>query len=94
LIIINLAKNLVHLIAIMEQVNIHQAKTNLSQLLDLVLLGEEIIIAKAEKPIVRLVPIEKPTENRILGQDEGLFTVPEDFNDSFPKNILSGFEGN
>lgn len=76
----------------MEQVNIHQAKTNLSQLLSRAVLGEEIIIAKAGKPMVRLVPVEKPTEERVLGQDEGLFTVPEDFNDPLPKDILSGFE--
>lgn len=78
----------------MEQVNIHQAKTNLSQLLSRAVLGEEIIIAKAGKPMVRLVPVEKPTKERVLGQDEGLFTVPEDFNDPLPEDILSGFEGN
>ena len=78
----------------MEQVNIHQAKTNLSQLLSRAVLGEEIVIAKAGKPIVRLVPIEEPLQDRILGQDEGLFTVPEDFNDSLPEDILSAFEGN
>jgi prevent-host-death family protein len=78
----------------MTQVNIHEAKTNLSQLLSRAILGEDIIIAKAGKPIVRLVPVEKPVQDRILGQDEGLFTVPEDFNNSLPEDILSAFEGN
>jgi prevent-host-death family protein len=78
----------------MTQVNIHEAKTNLSQLLSRAILGEDIIIAKAGKPIARLVPVEKPVQDRILGQDEGLFTVPEDFNDSLPEDILSAFEGN
>ncbi|WP_036484746.1 type II toxin-antitoxin system Phd/YefM family antitoxin [Myxosarcina sp. GI1] len=77
----------------MTQINIHEAKTHLSQLLFRAVLGEDIIIAKAGKPIVRLVPIEKPLEDRVLGQDEGLFTVPEDFNAPLPEDILSAFEG-
>ena len=77
----------------MKQVNIHEAKTHLSQLLSQAVLGEEIVIAKAGKPIVRLVPIEEPLKDRVLGQDEGLFVVPDDFNDSLPEDILSAFEG-
>ena len=75
----------------MKQVNIHEAKTHLSQLLSQALSGEEIVIAKAGKPMVRLVPVEEPICDRILGQDEGLFTVPEDFNDPLPDDILSAF---
>ena len=75
------------------EVNIHEAKTHLSQLLSRAVLGEDIVIAKAGKPLVRLVPIEEPLQERILGQDEGLFTVPEDFNDPLPENFLSAFEG-
>ncbi len=77
----------------MEQVNIHQAKTHLSHLLSRAMAGEEIIIAKSGKPMVRLVPVSEPLEDRVLGQDEGLFTVPEDFNDPLPNDILEGFEG-
>ena len=77
----------------MKQVNIHEARTNLSQLLSQALSGEEIVIAKAGKPMVRLVPVEEPLSDRVLGQDEGLFTVPEDFNDPLPDDILSAFEG-
>ena len=77
----------------MTQVNIHEAKTHLSQLLSRAALGEDIVIAKAGKPIVRLVPIEEPLQDRVLGQDEGLFIVPEDFNNPLPEDILSGFEG-
>ena len=77
----------------MKQVNIHEAKTHLSQLLTRALLGEEIVIAKAGKPLVRLVPVEEPLQDRVLGQDSGLFTVPEDFNDPLPEDILSAFEG-
>ena len=77
----------------MKQVNIHEAKTHLSQLLSRALSGEEIVIAKAGKPMVRLVPVEEPLSDRVLGQDEGLFTVPEDFNAPLPEEILSAFEG-
>lgn len=75
------------------EVNIHEAKTHLSQLLSRAVLGEDIVIAKAGKPLVRLVPIEEPLQERILGQDEGLFTVPEDFNAPLPEDDLSAFEG-
>ena len=75
----------------MVQVNIHEAKIHLSQLLSRAALGEDIVIAKAGKPIVRLVPVEE-LEDRILGQDKGLFIVPEDFNDSLSEDILSAFE--
>ena len=77
----------------MKQVNIHEAKTHLSQLLSRALSGEEIVIAKAGKPMVRLVPVEEPLSDRVLGQDEGLFTVPEDFNEPLPEEILLAFEG-
>ncbi|HXO19318.1 MAG TPA: type II toxin-antitoxin system Phd/YefM family antitoxin [Thermoanaerobaculia bacterium] len=62
----------------MAEVNVHDAKAHLSQLLERVAGGEEIVIARAGKPIARLVPIE-PRPPRIIGQDDGLFEVPEDF---------------
>jgi prevent-host-death family protein len=77
----------------MEQVNIHQAKTHLSELLNRAMMGEDIVIARAGKPIVRLVPIDKPKQNRVLGRDRGLFTVPDDFNDPLPEDIQAAFEG-
>ena len=77
----------------MEQVNIHQAKTHLSELLSRAVLGEDIIIAKAGKPLVRLVPITNPQKRRVLGRDKGLYTVPEDFNDPLPNDIQKAFEG-
>ena len=77
----------------MTQVNIHQAKTHLSRLLQRVLLGEEILIAKAGKPVARLVPCELPKAERIPGQDRGLFKVPEDFDAPLPEDVLKTFEG-
>jgi prevent-host-death family protein len=69
------------------EVNIHEAKTHFSRLLQRVALGEEITIAKAGKPVAKLVPLKQPKKNRILGSAKGEFTVPDDFNDPLPKEI-------
>jgi len=75
----------------MSSVNIHQAKTNLSQLLRRVAAGEEIIISNAGKPVARLVPIDG-TRKRRLGTDQGAFVIPDDFNDPLPAELLDAFE--
>lgn len=75
----------------MHEVNIHEAKTHLSRLLMRVAQGEEIVIARAGKPIARLVPVE-PKTRRLLGQDKGLFEVPEDFNAPLPDDLRLYFE--
>lgn len=75
----------------MREVNVHEAKTHLSQLLVRVAQGEEIIIARAGKPVARLVPVE-PKSRRVLGQDRGLFEVPEDFNAPLPDELRISFE--
>jgi len=62
------------------EVNIHEAKTNLSKLLERVVLGEEVIIAKAGKPVARLVAVHQP-KTRIFGSAKGEFVVPDDFNE-------------
>ena len=69
------------------EVNIHEAKTHLSRLLERVAMGEEVVIAKAGKPVARLVPIDTLPKRRQLGIAKGDFTVPEDFNDPLPKEI-------
>ena len=75
------------------QVNIHEAKTNLSRLLSQVVEnGEEIIIAKAGKPIARLTKFTEEMPKRKLGRDAGLFEVPEDFDDPLSEDILKSFE--
>jgi len=73
------------------EVNIHQAKTHLSKLLQRVALGEEVIIAKAGKPVARLVAIKKRGGKRVLGQAKGEFTVPDDFDDPLPPEIEESF---
>jgi prevent-host-death family protein len=75
----------------MLEVNIHQAKTQLSELLRRVAAGEEVIIARSGTPVARLVPIEAPAR-RLLGLDEGLYEVPEDFDAPLPDDVLAGFE--
>ncbi|BAZ41987.1 prevent-host-death family protein [Calothrix sp. NIES-4101] len=78
----------------METVNIHQAKTNLSRLLSRVELGEEIVISNRGVPIAKLVPFRTSLDRRSsLGQDRGMFTVPDDFNAPLPEDILVAFEG-
>jgi prevent-host-death family protein len=69
------------------EVNIHQAKTHLSRLLERVALGEEVIIAKAGTPVAKLVPITSERPRFKLGSAKGQFVVPDDFNDPLPKEI-------
>lgn len=69
------------------KVNIHAAKTNFSRLLKRVAMGEEVIIAKAGKPVAKLVPIEGGPKRRTLGSAKGRLVVPDDFNDPTPKEI-------
>jgi prevent-host-death family protein len=78
----------------MATVNVHEAKTHLSQLLDRVANGETITIAKAGKPVARLVPLEVvPAAQRRLGFLAGRFTVPEDFDRMGEEQIASAFRG-
>ncbi|WP_414514585.1 type II toxin-antitoxin system Phd/YefM family antitoxin [Nostoc sp. PCC 9305] len=78
----------------METVNIHQAETNLSQLLLRVEHGEEIIISDRGIPIAKLVPFRTSSNRRdSLGQDKGRFVLPEDFNAPLTDEILAAFEG-
>jgi len=62
------------------EVNVHEAKTHLSKLLERVALGEEVIIAKAGTPVAKLVPVHQP-KTRIFGSAKGEFTVRDDFNE-------------
>jgi prevent-host-death family protein len=67
------------------KVNIHEAKTQLSRLLQRVSAGEEIIIAKAGRPIARLLPYIAPSENRKPGNDADKIWIAPDFNDPLPE---------
>lgn len=74
-------------------VNIHDAKTHFSKLINQALEGEEIIIAKGGKPLVRLTPYSEQNTVRHGGQFRGLITISDDFNDSLPEDILKLFYG-
>ena len=69
------------------EVNVHEAKTHFSKLLERVAVGEEVIIAKAGKPVAKLVPIPSERPRFKLGSAKGEFVVPDDFNDPLPKEI-------
>jgi prevent-host-death family protein len=76
----------------MSVVNIHEAKTHLSRLIERVSDGEEIVIAKAGRPVARLVPYDESDEPRKPGAWEGRLWVADDF-DEFPPEILAAFYG-
>jgi prevent-host-death family protein len=79
----------------MSVVNVHAAKTQLSRLIDAAAAGEEVIIARAGKPVVKLVPVDQAAflPPRRLGILEGKIHVPDDFDDPLPDEIIAEFEG-
>ena len=78
----------------MTTVNVHEAKTHLSQLLDRVAQGESITIAKAGRPVAELVPLNVvPTEQRRLGFLRGHIRVPDDFDTIGTDEIAATFDG-
>jgi prevent-host-death family protein len=77
----------------MKAVNVHEAKTGFSRLLTKVERGEEIVIARAGKPVARLVAFDPVVGAPILGADKGAFVVPEDFDAPLPDDVLADFEG-
>jgi prevent-host-death family protein len=76
-----------------RQVNIHEAKTSLSKLVERVEAGEEIVIARAGTPVAKLVAFTPRTAPRRLGPLNGRFKIPDDFNRPLPESILKDFEG-
>jgi prevent-host-death family protein len=79
----------------MRTVNIHEAKTHLSRLVARAAQGEPFIIAKAGKPLVKVVPLDAPapSEMKRLGFMEGLIEVPDDFDTIFEDEIEEMFYG-
>jgi prevent-host-death family protein len=74
----------------MEIANIHEAKSQLSKLIDHAMSGEEVIIAKAGQPMVRLVPIHVDETPRVGGQWKGRVRIADDF-DTLPDDIAAAF---
>lgn len=77
----------------MRTINIHEAKTHLSRLIEEVMGGMEIIIAKAGKPVVKLVPLNKTLKKRKLGILAGKLCVSDQFDAPLPDEIIRQFEG-
>ena len=72
-------------------VNVHEAKTHFSKLLERVRLGEEVIIAKAGTPVARLAPVETPPKERQPGSMKGKIRIGDDFDDPLPPDIAEVF---
>jgi prevent-host-death family protein len=75
------------------EVNVHQAKTHLSRLLQRVAAGEEITIAKSGVPVARLVAVEPSKATRPLGFARGQIWVADDFDAPLPDDLLKEFYG-
>ncbi len=74
------------------EANVHDAKTHLSRLLDQALAGDDVIIMRSGRPLVRLVPVELAQHRRELGTAAGDFVVPQDFDAPLSDEILAEFE--
>jgi prevent-host-death family protein len=77
----------------MDLVNVHEAKTQLSRLLQRVEDGEEIVIGRAGRPVAKLVAYEKPRVARKPGGWEGKVVIHGNFDDPLPEEVLAAFEG-
>jgi prevent-host-death family protein len=76
----------------MVMVNMHEAKTQLSKLVDRAAAGEEVVIAKAGTPVAKLVAYKVPGGRRVPGGWEGKIWIAPDF-DELPPDLLAAFEG-
>jgi prevent-host-death family protein len=79
----------------METFNIHHAKTHLSRLIEKAARGEAFVIAKAGKPLVKVVPLGEPTPREVtpFGFLKGQFKIPDDFDRMGETEIQAMFEG-
>ncbi|QIE27377.1 Antitoxin Phd_YefM, type II toxin-antitoxin system (plasmid) [Caballeronia sp. SBC1] len=77
----------------MQTINIHDAKTHFSRLVDAAANGEEIIIAKAGKPAARLGPIQHERIPRRFGGLKGKVKIADDFDAALPDDVIAAFEG-
>ena len=75
------------------QVNIYQAKTQLSMLVDRAAAGHEVVIARGGKPAARLVQLEQPKRKIVFGVLKGKVRIPDDFDAPLPDEVLAAFAG-
>jgi prevent-host-death family protein len=76
-----------------KPVNLYEAKTHLSELVERAARGEEVIIAKAGEPKARLVPLARPAKRRKPGDWKGRIVISPDFDAPLPEEVLAAFEG-
>ena len=76
-----------------KEVNVHEAKTQLSRLLQRVAAGEEIVIANRGVPVARLVPVQRAKARRELGIESEHLKVADDFDAPLPPALLAAFQG-
>ena len=74
------------------EVNVHEAKTHLSRLLEQAMAGEDVVIMRSGRPLVRLIPVASAPVRRKLGTAKGDFVVPDDFDAPLPDKVLAEFE--
>lgn len=80
----------------MKQINLYEAKTQLSKLVDRAAKGESFVIAKSGTPVARLVPLSEPAQEKKkirFGGMEGKIHIPDDFDWSTPQWLIDAFEG-
>jgi prevent-host-death family protein len=77
----------------METVNIYDAKTRLSQLVDKVVAGEDVVVSRNGKPLVRITRLESARRPIRFGVLKGKVKIPRDFDAPLPSNVLAEFEG-
>jgi prevent-host-death family protein len=75
-----------------KPVNIHEAKTHFSRLVERAAKGEEIVIARAGRPLARLMPLALPTRPRRPGLLKGRIRISKNFDAPLPRNIARAFE--
>ncbi len=73
-------------------VNVHEAKTHFSRLLDRAAAGEEIVLAKAGKPVARLVPLATTHGRRVPGSAKGIIVIRKNFDTPLPRSTRRHFE--
>jgi antitoxin (DNA-binding transcriptional repressor) of toxin-antitoxin stability system len=77
----------------MATVNIYEAKTRLSQLVDQAAAGEDVVVCRNGKPLARITRLVVPRRRITFGLLAGQLTVPADFDAPLPDDVLAGFEG-
>ena len=75
-----------------KPVNIHEAKTHFSRLVERAAKGEDIVIARAGRPLARLMPLASPTRPRRPGLLKGRIRISKNFDAPLPRNIARAFE--